>query len=661
MWAAVGGWPNLRPFFEPFFGGDHLRHQTCSRMTTFTSALLLGAVGWGCASSAPQTEEAVTVSSAPTTTSTTEGPIQDQPDMGWWRDSMKTRDERIKWFRDARFGMFVHWGVYSHVGGVWEGKPIEGYAEHLMRKEKIPSAVYQEKLVAKFNPTAFDADEWMAAAKKAGMSYFIITAKHHDGFAMYDSAVSEYNIVKQTPWKKDPMVALKEAAKKHGIKFGFYYSQAWEWHDPNAPGNDWEHGNPGGDKRLFGGARWWEGNPQLVERIAQYVDNKVVPQVKELISKYDPDMMWFDTPGRLPPELNLRVLKAVREAKPSIVVNSRIVQSVPKGPAANFGDYLSTTDKPAEFPPHEGEWEGIPTTNESYGYHSGDNTHKSPGHFIELLAKAAARGGNILLNIGPKGDGKIDGKDLAILDAVGAWMKVNGDSIRGTEKTPLPVQAWGESTRKGNTLYLHVLTWPARGRIVVGGLKTAVKKAYLLSDPGTSLVVQKLGDKDIVLKGPEKAPDPVDTVIALELAGAPETDKFRLIGTDVPADGLRAFDGKLVGGLTFGAGKARDAYVQGWTQPNQSVRWPVRLRERGTYEISVLYDAEKESVNNQFVVVAGTKALESKVLTESTKTPQVVGVATLGPGETELAVEAAGSRTGELMRLRALILKPKKR
>jgi alpha-L-fucosidase len=275
------------------------------------------------------------------------------------------------------------------------------------------------------------------------------------------------------------------------------------------------------------------------------------------------------------------------------------------------------------------------------------------------LAKAAARGGNVLLNIGPMGNGKFDPKDVAILDGIAAWMKVNGDSIHGTDRTPLPVQAWGESTRKGNTLYLHVFTWPNRGRIVVGGLKTPVKKAYLLSDPGTALAVQKLGDKDISIKGPDKAPDPTDSVIALELAGEPVADPARLLSDDVPVDTLRAFDAKLVGGLQFGAGKAKDSYVEGWTQPNQSVRWPIRLREKITYEVAISYDADKESAGNLFVVKAGNKVFQGKVA-EAPKAPQVLGTAVIGPNDTELAVEAAGARTGELMRLRGLILRPKK-
>ena len=191
------------------------------------------------AAAAPATPAATASPAAPAM------PIQDRPDMEWWRQSMKDREQRIAWFRQARFGMFVHWGAYSHLGGIWNGEPVEGYAEHIMRKQKIPSAVYQEKLAAPFNPTEFNADEWMANAKKAGMAYFIITSKHHDGFAMFDSQVSDYNVVKVSAWKHDPMKDLKAAAQKHGIKFGFYYSQAWEWHHPDCARQRLGAGEPG--------------------------------------------------------------------------------------------------------------------------------------------------------------------------------------------------------------------------------------------------------------------------------------------------------------------------------------------------------------------------------------------------------------------------------
>jgi hypothetical protein len=153
-------------------------------------------------------------------------PLQDRPELQWWRESMRTREDRLHWWREARFGMFIHWGVYSLPAGVWEGTPVSGYAEHIQRIRKIPIPVYRERVAAQFDPVRFNADEWVQAAKRAGMGYLIITAKHHDGLAMYDTAVSDYSVVKATPWKRDPMRELKDAGRRHGLRFGFYHTQA---------------------------------------------------------------------------------------------------------------------------------------------------------------------------------------------------------------------------------------------------------------------------------------------------------------------------------------------------------------------------------------------------------------------------------------------------
>jgi hypothetical protein len=343
------------------------------------------------------------------------------------------------------------------------------------------------------------------------------------------------------------------------------------------------------------------------------------------------------------------------------VVNSRICQPVPNGPPANFGDYFSTTDKPAEFTqPHgdgTGEWEGIPTTNESYGWHKMDTTHKPPSHFVQLLAKAAARGGNLLLNIGPMANGKFEQKDVDILGGVGAWMKVNGESITGTDRTPLPVQAWGESTRKGNTLYLHVLNWPRKGRVVVGGLKSDVKRAYLLSAPKRKLEVRRLGPVDVAVQAPAKAPDAVDTVIALELAGEPATDPARLLSSDVAADTLRAFDGKLEGELTFAQGKAENSYVQGWKRAGDRVVWSVRLREPASFDVAVSYNAPKASAGGTFVVKVADKSLAGQVA-ETPSAPVSLGRVSLPAGNFDIVVEGTAIKGEELMRLRALTLTP---
>jgi len=573
------------------------------------------------------------------------------------------RDARLGWWREARFGMFVHWGVYSGLSGTWGGKAYGGYGEHIQRMAKIPIPVYRKEVAGAFNPTGFNADEWIRLAKEAGMGYFVITAKHHDGFAMYDSQVSDYNIVKATPFARDPMKELQAACRKHGLKFGFYYSHAFDWGEANGPGNDWDYQNPGGDLLLHG-ANWWSKFPEFLPKARKYVDEKSIPQLQELIRKYDPDIIWFDTPHKLPPEENLRILAAVRQAKPSLVVNGRLV--------AGCGDYASTCDRPAEFPSRDGDWEGVPTTNESYGYNRNDRSHKPAAHFVRLLAKSAARGGNELMNIGPMGTGQIDQADVAILKGIGAWWKVNGESIRGTTRTPLPVQAWGESTRKGNRLYLHVFQWPTDGNLIVGGLKTQITKAWLLADPGKSLSVTRH-----TITVPGNAPDAADSVVALDFADEPQADPVRLLVTNIRQDTLRSFDAKLDGQLKYGPGKSQDAWVTNWTRKDDAVVWPVILAEQATFEVAVVYDAPgavkggkaaegdagKERVSSNkgaggtYIVKVGPQSFEKRVRPGNNVTERL-GTVTLAPGKHEIRVTAKEITGEELLRLRSILLTP---
>ena len=519
----------------------------------------------------------------------------DEAKNSWWTASMKTHEERIAWWRDAKFGMFIHWGVYSLPGGEWKGKKVSGYAEHLMRKEKISRSEYLE-LAHQFNPVKFNAEEWILNAKKAGMKYFIITAKHHDGFAIYDSKVSDFNIIKQTPFKRDPMLELAVAAKKHGIKFGFYYSHAFDWEHPDAPGNDWEYNNPGGDK-LIGGTNWYDAHPEWLPKAVKYVNEKAIPQIKELLTKYHPDILWFDTPQKLPLSENTRILKAIRETDQHVVVNGRLVRNA----AANFGDYKNTADRPAEFYPVTGDWEAIPATNESYGYHKYDSSHKSVGHFIQLLASAASRGGNLLMNIGPKGDGTFDISDLNILNGIGKWMDKNGESIYGTVATPLPLQSWGVSTLKGNKLFLHVFSWPADGKLYVGGLLSSPKKAYMFNNPAKTFTIKKGSSEDFYITVPAKAQDSINTVLVLEWDGKLAAHSSRLLAPNSKLDRFLAFDAKQNGkGFGYGDGKTNRYYVEGWKSKEQSLSWEFNTLKTCDYKVRIKYLAPAENAGGSF-------------------------------------------------------------
>jgi hypothetical protein len=598
---------------------------------------------------------------SPTMTENFNLPSKDSPEVSWWRDSMKTRDERLAWFRQARFGMFIHWGVYSGLGNEFHGKKGGGYAEHIQRVLKIPIPVYRKEVAGTFNPTNFNAHEWVSLAKQAGMGYIVITAKHHDGFAMWPTKVNTYNIMDATPWKHDPMADLKAECKAQGIRFGFYYSQAFDWGEKDGAGNDWDYDNPGGDKKL-GGTDWWLTRPEFMEHARKYVDEKAIPQLRELIKMYDPDILWFDTAGKLPPSENLRIMKAVREASPRVVISGRLVHG--------WGDYDDTTDRPAEFPPHDGDWEAIPTTDESYGWNKFDTSHKPPSHFILLIAKAAARGGNVLLNIGPMGDGNIDPKDVTILKGIGDWWQVNGESIRGTTRTPLSPQTWGESTRKGNTLYLQVIQWPTNGQLIVGGLKSNVKGLSLVSSRAIPFEIKRVDPLDISIKGlPIDHPDIVDSVVKLDCDEPIGADSTRLLQPGFGLETLRAFDGELHGGLRFGPGKKTDDVAMNWTKPKQFISWRMRANTAAEYEVVVNYDADETSEGNKYSVIFAIQdgangEIAPQTLTGVVKagkqvTETVGRIHCRATDETQFEIEVAGADIyrGELFRLRKLELR----
>lgn len=574
---------------------------------------------------------------------------------GWWTASMKEHEARIEWWREAKFGMFIHWGIYSLPGGEWKGKVVSGYAEHLMRKEKISRKEYLE-LAHQFNPVKFNADEWVKQAKNAGMNYFIITAKHHDGFAMFNSPVSDFDITDQTPFKRDPMAELAAACKKYGMKFGFYYSHAFDWEDPNAPGNDWEYNNPGGDKLLYG-ANWYDQRPDLLPKAVKYVDEKAIPQIKELLTKYHPDIIWFDTPHKLPFSENLRILKAIRETAPNVVVNGRLARNG----SSNYGDYKNTGDRPAEFAPVEGDWEAIPTTNESYGYSKFDSSHKSVGFFVQLLAKAASRGGNLLMNIGPKGDGALDRKDVEILNGIGAWVDKNKTSVFNTTASPLSLPGWGVTTQHGNLVYLHVFEWPKDGRLHVGGIKSNIRNARLLTDPKKkNLKIEFENSADITILVPEKAPDPMNTVVVLEMDGDIEVDPVRLIASNVTTR-LLAFDAELKGSkFSFGDGKSASYFVQGWKSKDQAISWNIRTTEPADYKVVIKYVATPET--------GGTYKIGVPDFTyEGTVEPAVkgnkiisqdAGIMRLPVGVTDLVISPLTISKPELMKLLEVQLIP---
>lgn len=436
-----------------------------------------------------------------------------------YAQSNKSQDEKMKWWREARFGMFIHWGPYSIFGGEYNGhKQRRGGAEWIMNRCKIPVATYQE-YTSQFNPVKYDADSWVQLAKEAGMKYIVMTSKHHDGFAMFKSNASNFNIVDFTPYKKDVIDLLAQACRKHGMKLGFYYSQAQDWNNPGGSAarkvmnEGWLNPDSAMVDRYTSEHRGHWDPAQEAKTMEQYINEVSIPQIRELLSNYgDVAVIWWDTPVNMTDEFAAK-LKAELDKYPHVITNDRL-----KRP--NFpGDYRTPEQKIPDPSELDGrDWETCMTMNSSWGYKSYDQNWKSTETLIRNLISIASKGGNYLLNVGPTPEGEIPLESVERLREVGRWMKVNGEAIYNTTRSPIGVQPWGYCTakdRKNNTtLYLSVTQWPVDGKLWINK-PVQVSKASLLSDK-TKLKTEKT-DQGIWIYLPKEAPDKIATVIKLDL------------------------------------------------------------------------------------------------------------------------------------------------
>ena len=349
-----------------------------------------------------------------------------------WTEMNQSKQETKEWFRDAKYGMFIHWGLYSIPGGIWKGKKIHDMrsphvAEWIMHAAMIPRDEY-DQLALQFNPVQFNADEIAQLAKDAGMKYLVITSKHHDGFALFDSKVSEWDVMDATPFKRDIIKELHTACKKVGIEFGVYYSHNIDWMDgSDAQSAIYSKQNPDASEheKTFG-ANTWDPSPNSFE---DYLKNKAFPQVKELMSQY-PDMklLWYDMPWRMDKEDAFKFYKIVYDMQPQILINERI--------GNGFGDYTIPGDNtiPIEYKHLQKPWETVGTFNNSWGYNSYDNDWKSPDEVLYWLVEIVSKGGNYMLNIGPKADGTVPIESVNNLISIGKWLAVNGEAVYGTHR-----------------------------------------------------------------------------------------------------------------------------------------------------------------------------------------------------------------------------------
>lgn len=421
-------------------------------------------------------------------------------------ESPEAAAKRLEWWSDARFGMFIHWGLYSQWGCHYpgaDGELLNGQSEHMMRHLRLPLELYST--IAKvFDPTNFNADEWVSIAKNAGMKYMIITAKHHDGFAMFNSPSSDYNIVKATPWHRDPIKELADACAKQGLKFGVYYSLGRDWADPDVPTKNSKTGEIGYRSNT------WDWPAQTNRDVfALYFKRKVVPQVTELLTQYHPAVMWFDTPELITKEESQQLVDLIHKLQPDCIINSRVGNRL-----GDYGVQEQQIPGKADVQP----WETCMTLNKHWGYFLGDEDWKSPTNVIHNLVDIISKGGNYLLNVGPTGQGVIPEGAVKDLDAVGAWMKLNGESIYGTSASPLKEQPdWGRVTKKGDTLYLHVFNWPKDGKLDLPLPEGKNTSAYFLTDREISVPIAATKDGNgMELTLPRQPVDPIDSVIVLQ-------------------------------------------------------------------------------------------------------------------------------------------------
>ena len=516
--------------------------------------------------------------------------------MGTCVDGDKLKNERLAWWREARFGMFIHWGLYSVPAGEWKGAEVPGISEWIMAQAKIPLAEYR-RLADSFNPVDFDADFIAKLAKDAGMRYLVFTAKHHDGFAMYRSGVDKYNIYDATPFKRDPVAELAMACKSHGIVFCIYYSQDLDWAHPDGGGNVWD----------------FEPSSKCFDR---YMEEKCIPQLRELLTNYGKlGLIWFDMASNITLEQSRRIRELVHELQPECLVSGRV--------GHNMGDYGSLGDNQMPLGTPKGDWETPATLNNSWGYKAKDNNWRKAEDIICAVADLAEKGVNYLLNIGPDSFGRVPPQSVDILEKVGRWMSRNSEAIYGASPNPFDCEFnWGAVTSKGKNLYLLFSEWPGRS-FMLPGLLSSVETVGLVGKglPEIGFEVGNEGGTPVLsLNLPETAPDSPGSVVRIGCSETPRVisdccqqadgELFlpphratvhrhsRLVNRKPVGFGgaiMAAIDAEANNDVSSGVqmGVGPSGFSENWYSPDDYLSWQCRLFQPGSYEVQVMTMARK--------------------------------------------------------------------
>ena len=539
-------------------------------------------------------------------------------------------EQRMAWFNEARFGMFIHWGAYSVLAGEWQGKTVRRYAEWIRGNAKISKADYRE-VCEQFQPDKFDADAWIRTARDAGMKYFVITTKHHDGFCLWDSAYTDYDVKDLAGLDFDPLAELSKACKKYGVRFGTYYSIM-----------DWEYPTSGPEFEKSGGK----------EKYVQYMKD----QIRELIEKYDTDILWFDADWEKwwTLEDGADLYAYIRGLKPSIIINNRVSKR------AEFKRDFGTPEQDTPGMDLGYDWEACWTINRSWGFKKADTRWKTTPQLVEKLSDIVSKGGNLLLNVGPKADGAFPEVCTERLLGMGQWLTTTGEGIYGTDSSEIPQPSWGRLTQKGQALYLHVFNWPADGKLVLSDVKMQATRASLLGETEQGLWVIS-GEQSVEIILPEQKPTGLVPMIRLEFEGeieaSREMDTLALKEGDVYLTAEQAvISGK--GSLRLSGKEKKNL---GYWRSNQKLAtWEFEnVSSDAVYDIELIYALDPVDAGAKFLLKCGASELSGKAPATGSwddyQTRKVGEIAVPGVGRTAVSLMKKDGTT--LFNLRAIILR----
>jgi alpha-L-fucosidase len=541
-------------------------------------------------------------------------------------ETKQEKDARMKWWRDGKFGMFIHWGLYAIPAGEWKGQKVPGIGEWIMHRARIPKEEYAP-LQKQFNPVKFDADQWVDIAKRAGMKYIVITSKHHDGFCLFDSKLTDYDMA-GTPYQRDLLKPLADACHREGIEICWYHS-IMDWYHPDAKG-----------------ARF----PQYVEHMRG--------QLKELLTNYGKiGVLWFDGEwiGEWTEPQGVELEKYIRSLQPDLIVNNRVGKR--KRAPGDFGtpeQHIPATGMPGW------DWETCMTMNGTWGFKKDDHNWKSTEDLIHKLVDIVSKGGNFLLNVGPTADGLIPEPSVQRLAEMGAWMDVNGESIYGTTASPFKRLAWGRCTKKPGVIYLHVFDWPSDKKLTVPGLANTVTTAYLLADKQQSPLHHSRAEEDVIVELPEEAPDAINTVVVLRIEGEPQVTAGDVKQAPDQSITLHARDAETHGAtIKYEQGGGKDN-IGFWTVPEDYVTWVCRVYTPGTFQVEINYACTQPG-GSQYVVELADQRFEAQVEATGSWTnfeTRKLGTVKLGEDRHTLTVRAKDKVGEGVMNLKSIVLKP---